>query len=88
MPWPQQGQHDQICGFEGFAHNQGWISGQSTWHTSMRTKLKIPAPECGDLNENGSHRLIYLNACTPIDTTVWEGLVTVALWKEVGPDQA
>ena len=35
------------------------------------------------MNKNGSHRLIYLNVLTPVGGTVWEGLVGVALLKEV-----
>ena len=35
--------------------------------------------DCGDLNENGAHRLICLNAGSPVGGTVWEGLGSVAL---------
>lgn len=29
---------------------------------------------CGGMNENGSHRLLYLNTWSLIGRTVWEGL--------------
>ena len=38
---------------------------------------------CGGLNENGSHGLIYLKACSPVGGTFWEGLRGVALLEEV-----
>ena len=39
--------------------------------------------ECGGLNENGLHRLIYLNAWSAVGRTVWEGLEGVVLLEEV-----
>jgi hypothetical protein len=38
---------------------------------------------CGGLNENGTHRLICLNAQSPLGRTVWEGLGGVASLKEM-----
>ena len=38
---------------------------------------------CGCLNENGSHRLLCLDAWSPVKGTVWEGLGGVALLEEV-----
>ena len=38
---------------------------------------------CGGLNENGTHRLIRLNAQSPLGRTVWEGLGGVASLKEM-----
>jgi hypothetical protein len=38
---------------------------------------------CGALKETGLHRLIYLNACSAVGRTVWEGLGGVALLEEV-----
>lgn len=35
--------------------------------------------ECGGLNENGLHRLIYLNTWSPSYGTIWERLRGVAL---------
>lgn len=38
---------------------------------------------CGGLDENGSHRLVCLNALFPVGGTVWEGLGGAALSEEV-----
>ena len=38
---------------------------------------------CDGLNENGPHRLIYLNAWLRVGRTVWEGIGGVALLEEV-----
>lgn len=38
---------------------------------------------CYSLNENTSHRLIYLNAWFLVCKTIWEELVGVAFLKEV-----
>lgn len=38
---------------------------------------------CGSLNENGSHRLLYLNAWFTVGGTIWEGLKSVALLDDV-----
>lgn len=38
---------------------------------------------CGGLDENGSHRLVCLNAPFPVSGTVWEGLGGVVLSEEV-----
>jgi hypothetical protein len=38
---------------------------------------------CGGLNQNGSHRLICLNTCPPVNVTVWEELAGLALLEEV-----
>ena len=37
--------------------------------------------ECGGLNENGLHGLIYLNAWFTVYGTVWEGLGTWPCWQ-------
>lgn len=34
---------------------------------------------CGSLGENGPHRIIYLNICSQICPTIWEGLGGMAL---------
>ena len=39
--------------------------------------------QCCGLNENGPHRLICLNAWSPVVGTVWEGLGVVALMEKV-----
>lgn len=39
--------------------------------------------ECDALNENGSHRLKYFKAWSPVSGIVWEGLGGLALWEEV-----
>lgn len=38
---------------------------------------------CAGLNMNASHRLIYLNASSPLGRTVWEGLGGVALSEDM-----
>lgn len=38
---------------------------------------------CGGLNENDPHQLIYLNACSPVSGTAWEGLGGVVLLEKV-----
>lgn len=38
---------------------------------------------CGDLNENDSHRLIYMYAWSPVGGASWEGLGDMALLEEV-----
>ena len=37
---------------------------------------------CG-LNENDPHRLIYLNAWSPVGGTIWKGLGGVALLEKM-----
>jgi hypothetical protein len=37
----------------------------------------------GSLNENGHHRLIYLNTWCLVGRTAWEGLEGVALLEKV-----
>ena len=37
----------------------------------------------GSLNENGSHKLLGLNACCPVDGITWRGLGSVVLVEEV-----
>lgn len=41
---------------------------------------------CGGLNDNGSHRFVYLISCCPGDGTVWEGLANVPLWEDLWAD--
>ena len=39
--------------------------------------------DCGSLNENGPHRLVYLSAWSIVGRTVLEGLGGVALLEKV-----
>jgi hypothetical protein len=39
--------------------------------------------ECGGLNENGLHRLIFLNIWSPVSGTVWECLGGLTLLVDV-----
>ena len=38
---------------------------------------------CGDLSENGPHRLVRLNAWSLVGGTVWKGLGGVALLEDL-----
>jgi hypothetical protein len=50
----------------------------------IKTKQNKPnQPGCGGFNEHGPHRLICLNAWSPVSGTVWEGLRGVALLEEM-----
>lgn len=40
-------------------------------------------PRCGGLHENHPQRLTYLNTCSPVGGTAWEGLGGMALVKDV-----
>lgn len=40
---------------------------------------------CGDLIEDGSHRLRYFNICFPFIEIFWKGLGGVALLESVIP---
>jgi len=46
--------------------------------TEKRAGATTPVYGCGGLNENDLHRLIYLNALSPVCGTVQEGLGGVA----------
>lgn len=35
---------------------------------------------CGGLNEDAPHRLTYLSARSPVDRSVWEGLIACSCW--------
>ena len=58
------------------AHNHLWTSSSRALNTLFWPLLSL------DLNENGSHRLVYLNTC-PGDGTVWEGSGSVIWLEEV-----
>lgn len=45
-------------------------------------KQRMQGMECGGLNENASHRLIYLNTQSLVGRPVWEGLGHKALYEE------
>ena len=64
-----------------FTEDLGPVPSQSPHSNSSSIGSNTLSP--GILNENGSHRLIYLNVWSPVGGPVWEGLGGVALLKEV-----
>jgi hypothetical protein len=47
---------------------------------SSQVRSQLP---CDSLNEDGSHRLIYLNTWSSVGGVVWEGLGGMALLEEM-----